>query len=52
MRQSAWAAGGVRWMKFNLVGTIGIGVQLAVLGLLTWGLKMNYLAATALADNT
>jgi len=38
-----------RWMKFNLVGAIGIGVQLGVLGLLTVGLKMNYLVATALA---
>lgn len=37
----------LRWLKFNLVGLIGIGVQLGCLALLkTW---MNYLAATALA---
>jgi putative flippase GtrA len=40
---------GVRWMKFNLVGAIGIGVQLAALALLANGLRVNYLAATALA---
>jgi len=37
-----------RWVKFNVVGAIGIGVQLAVLGFLT-ALNMNYLLATALA---
>ncbi len=37
----------LRWLKFNLVGAIGIGVQLCCLALLkSW---MNYLAATALA---
>ena len=41
--------GFVRWLKFNAVGGIGIGVQLAVLTALTSGLKMNYLGATALA---
>lgn len=39
----------LRWIKFNAVGGIGIGVQLAVLFALTSGLRMNYLAATALA---
>jgi len=38
----------VRWLKFNAVGAIGIGVQLAVLTLLS-GLGFNYLLATALA---
>jgi putative flippase GtrA len=40
----------VRWCKFNLVGGIGIGVQIAAL---FWCLKsifhFNYLAATAFA---
>jgi putative flippase GtrA len=39
----------VRWLKFNAVGGIGIGVQLAVLTLLNSGMRMDYLAATALA---
>lgn len=38
-----------RWMKFNIVGWIGIGVQLAVLTALKSGLHLNYLWATALA---
>jgi dolichol-phosphate mannosyltransferase len=37
-----------RWLKFNLVGALGIGVQLAVLAALT-RLGLWYLAATALA---
>lgn len=41
-----------RWLKFNLVGTIGIVVQLAVLALLTHGFGMNYLIATAFAVET
>lgn len=40
-----------RWVKFNLVGAIGIGVQLAMLWLLTT-LGMTYLIATALAVET
>ena len=39
----------VRWLKFNAVGAIGIGVQLAVLATLRSGLKLSYLTATALA---
>ena len=39
----------VRWLKFNAVGAAGICVQLGTLALLTYGLKLNYLAATALA---
>src|SRR5437868_4590426 len=38
-----------RWLKFNLVGAIGIALQLAVLALLHRGLAINYLVATALA---
>lgn len=39
----------IRWLKFNFVGGIGIGVQLAVLTALKTGLHFNYLLATALA---
>lgn len=39
---------GVRWMKFNLVGAAGIGVQLGILWLLT-ALRIEYLLATTLA---
>ena len=42
----------VRWLKFNLVGGIGIAVQLLVLILLKTGLHLNYLIATALAVET
>ena len=38
----------VRWIKFNLVGAIGIGVQLATLWALT-ALGVQYILATALA---
>src|SRR6202045_5434327 len=38
-----------RWMKFNVVGGIGIGVQLAVLLYLKSGFHLSYLWATALA---
>jgi len=38
----------VRWLKFNVVGGIGILVQLACLGVLT-AAGVNYLVATALA---
>jgi putative flippase GtrA len=37
----------LRWLKFNLVGAIGVGVQLGCLALLKS--RMNYLVATALA---
>ena len=38
-----------RWMKFNAVGGIGIGVQLAALAVLRSWLKLDYLLATGLA---
>lgn len=38
-----------RWLKFNTVGALGIGVQLAVLLLLKSGFDLGYLPATALA---
>lgn len=40
---------GVRWFKFNLVGAIGIGVQLGILVLLTRAWHFGYLLATAMA---
>ncbi len=39
----------VRWMKFNLVGGIGIAVQFGALFLLKSVLHFDYLAATAIA---
>ena len=38
-----------RWLKFNAVGGIGIGVQLAALGVLRSWLELDYLLATGLA---
>jgi len=38
-----------RWLMFNAVGGLGIGVQLAVLLGLKCGFHLNYLLATALA---
>ncbi|MHB8217155.1 MAG: GtrA family protein [Candidatus Sulfotelmatobacter sp.] len=38
-----------RWVKFNAVGGLGIGVQLAVLFVLKSGCHVGYLPATALA---
>ena len=48
MRET-WRATGLRWLKFNLVGGIGIAVQLLILAALKTGLGLNYLVATALA---
>lgn len=44
-------AGG-RWLKFNLVGALGIGVQLGLLIVLTKGSHFGYMFATALAVET
>jgi putative flippase GtrA len=49
MTTVAWRSTGLRWLKFNLVGGIGIAVQLLVLILLKTALHFNYLIATALA---
>ncbi|RPI29358.1 MAG: GtrA family protein [Acidobacteria bacterium] len=38
-----------RICRFNLVGAVGIVVQVTVLSALTWGLNVHYLAATFLA---
>ena len=40
-----------RWLKFNLVGAVGIGVQLASLWMLTV-VGLSYMLATALAVET
>ena len=43
-------AGSLRvWLKFNAVGLMGIGVQLAALALLRSGFGLDYLSATAIA---
>lgn len=39
----------LRWLKFNLVGALGIAVQLTVLLGLSNGFHLSYLLATALA---
>src|SRR5271166_4556903 len=48
-RDNAWRHAVVRWLKFNAVGALGIGVQLAVLLTLKSGFHLSYLPATALA---
>jgi putative flippase GtrA len=52
MTTRQWRSTGVRWLKFNLVGAIGIAVQLLVLVVLKAGLRLDYLIATALAVET
>ncbi|MEZ5398246.1 MAG: GtrA family protein [Bryobacteraceae bacterium] len=47
-RSSALALA-LRWLKFNAVGAVGIGVQLAALWLFKSALGLHYLVATALA---
>ena len=37
------------WLKFNAVGIIGVGVQLAALAILRTGIGVDYLVATFLA---
>lgn len=49
MTATTWRATSLRWVKFNLVGAIGIGVQLGMLALLSSGLHLNYMLVTALA---
>jgi hypothetical protein len=51
-RAGAWRATALRWLKFNLVGGLGIAVQLAVLLGLKGGFHLSYLPATALAVET
>ena len=40
---------GLRWLKFNAVGAVGIGVQLAALAFFKSGLSLRLDVATALA---
>lgn len=47
--RKTWRKTGLRWLKFNTVGGIGIAVQLVVLLGLKAGFHLNYLLATALA---
>lgn len=49
MRTQTWHSTATRWLKFNVVGGIGIAVQLLILALLKTGLHLDYLLATALA---
>ena len=49
MRPQDWRTTGLRWLKFNLVGGIGIVVQLLALFVLKTAFGLNYLIATALA---
>ncbi len=49
MTSPPWHSTATRWLKFNLVGGIGIAVQLVVLAGLKTGLHLDYLIATALA---
>jgi putative flippase GtrA len=41
-----------RWLKFNFVGAIGIGVQFAAFALMDRGLGLPYLIATGFAVET
>lgn len=47
--KTTYRATALRWLKFNFVGGIGIGVQFAALFALKALLRMDYLAATAIA---
>ena len=49
MTESPCRSIATRWLKFNLVGGMGIAVQLLMLVVLKSGLHIHYLAATALA---
>lgn len=42
----------IRWVKFNAVGLVGVGVQLTALTLLTKAAGVHYLIATPLAVET
>ncbi len=38
-----------RWMAFNAVGALGVGIQLALVALLVYGAGLHYLVATIMA---
>jgi putative flippase GtrA len=52
MTANTWCSTVTRWLKFNLVGGMGIVVQLLVLVGLKTRLHLHYLIATALAVET
>jgi putative flippase GtrA len=52
MTVNSWRSTATRCLKFNLVGGMGIAVQLLVLVVLKTGLRLDYLIATALAVET
>ena len=52
MTANPWRSTATRWLKFNLVGGMGIFVQLLMLIILKNGLHFDYLMATALAVET
>lgn len=52
MRPENWRRLFFRWLKFDVVGAIGILVQLAALTALAGGLGLHYLLATGLAVET
>jgi putative flippase GtrA len=47
--EGSWRRTLTRWLRFNAVGVLGIGVQLAVLLTLKTGFHLDYLLATAAA---
>jgi putative flippase GtrA len=47
-----WSGLLIRWVKFNAVGLVGVGVQLTALDLLTKAAGVYYLVATPLAVET
>ena len=49
MRNRPWRIGAVHWLRFNLVGAIGLGVQLGTLALLTTVFHVEYMLATVVA---
>jgi len=51
-RTSFWLALLGRWLKFDAVGILGVGVQLAALSLLAGVFGLHYLLATGLAVET
>src|ERR1700691_3682448 len=48
-QHNRWSPTLLRWLKFNAVGALGIGVQLIMLFVLNRGFHLSYLPATALA---
>jgi putative flippase GtrA len=52
MTATRWRPTAIPWIKFNLVGGMGIAVQLLMLAMLKSGLHLHYLIATTLAVET